>query len=264
MLADLAVRPRRLKSNPSDPTILLAYAGMDLAIHSRGATSAGRRALLLHGWEADHHDMITIAEDLATAGFFCVLPDLPAHGASGGDIMTIPDGAGAVLEIERAYGPFELCVAHSLGAAVALYALDRGAKFTRLTALTPPANYIRGLSQSARAGGAPEPLITAAIDVLRRKIPDLDRLNAASFLPRISIPGLIFIAGKDETVSPDDGREWAKAWPSAKLVELPEATHRSILRDQTVPTEIRDFVESTEIVSPNSPLPASRCAPPHA
>jgi pimeloyl-ACP methyl ester carboxylesterase len=185
----------------------------------------------VHGWETDHRDLKTISEPLTGLGFLCVLPDLPAHGGSARETMLIPEAAEALVQVGDAHGPFDLCVAHSMGAAVALVAISKGLHAGRVAFLAPPANYVRQLSLSARAAGAPEPLIAAALDVLRSRCAELDGIDSLAMAKHLTMPGLIVVAGRDEVLDPQDGRTLAAAWPASRLLDLPEASHRSVLRD---------------------------------
>lgn len=163
------MRPRRSPDDLPRPSARLARLGFDIALNVRGSSGAVWRALLVHGWEADHRALGTIASALVGLGSFCVMLDLPAHGGSAGETMMIPEAADALVAVGETHGPFDLCVAHSMGAAVALVAMSRGLRPGKTAFLAPPANYVRQLSLSARAAGAPEHLVAAALDVLRSR-----------------------------------------------------------------------------------------------
>ena len=241
-LADALTRPRRLKGDGPQPGTTLARNGFDTALHFRGSPDSARRALLVHGWETDHRDLATIAEALTGLGFFCVLPDLPAHGGSTRETMLIPEAAEPLLQIGEAHGPFDFCVAHSVGAAVALVAISKGLHAGQVAFLAPPANYVRQLSLSARAVGAPEPLIAAALDVLRSRCPDLDGIDSLTMAKHLTMPGLIVVAGRDEVLDPQDGRRLAASWPASRLLDLPEASHRSVLHHAATIRAIAELV----------------------
>lgn len=233
-LAEALTRPRRLVGDLPQPDARLSLRGIDLALHFRGPAGAARRALLVHGWETDHRDLETIAGALAGAGLLCVLPDLPAHGGSTGDTMTLPEGADALAAVDEVHGPFALCVGHSVGSAVALIGLTEGLRAETAALLAPPRNYVQQLSTSARVAGAPAPLIAAALQVLRTRCPSLDGIDSLAMAPRLTMPGLVAVAGRDQVLDPQDGRLLAGAWPGCRLLDLPEASHRSILRDAAV------------------------------
>jgi pimeloyl-ACP methyl ester carboxylesterase len=240
-LAEMLIRPRPPRLPPAPTGTYLRSGDADVAVHLRGDTGAPLRALLVHGWEGDHRDLDAIAGVLP-AGMLKVMPDLPAHGASSATTLMIPEGAEALLEVDRAYGPFDLCVSHSIGTAMALVAMDRGLRARQAVFLTPPSNYVRQTTITATAAGAPAALIAAALDVLRRRCPELDSIDSPSMAPHIRVPSLVVVAGRDRVLDPNDGRVLAGALPDATLLELPEATHRSVLNDRAVMAAILSLV----------------------
>ena len=54
------------------------------AVYARGRNAAGRTALLVHGYKDSHVGMLPIAKIYADMGYNIMLPDLHAHGLSGG------------------------------------------------------------------------------------------------------------------------------------------------------------------------------------
>lgn len=248
-LAEILIRPRKRRPPVGSADAHVTSGGREVVMHLRGRPNAPGRVLLVHGWEADHRDLLMIAEKLP-AESFCVLPDLPAHGLSPGETLMIPEGAVALGVIDAEYGPFDLCVAHSVGAAIAQFAASGGGLRTRaLVMLAPPAHYARQLSKAAQAAGAPPPLITAALDVLRKRCPDLDRVDSVALAPLVKVPCLIVVAGSDRTIDPDDGRAIAAASPNAVRLELPQATHRSLLSDEAVHEAVAAFARDRALAS---------------
>lgn len=78
--------------------------------------------LLIHGAGHDHGVWDIVAPALAAAGHRVIAPDLPAHGASGGQALTSIDAmADWVLALADALGldSFRIC-GHSMGSLVAL------------------------------------------------------------------------------------------------------------------------------------------------
>lgn len=233
-LADALIRPRRLLGEGLPGEARLLDGDRDLALYFRGDAGAPRRALLVHGWETDHRDMDHIASVLSEHGAWCVLPDLPAHGGSTGETMMIPDGAEALVAIDRKHGPFDLCVAHSMGCAIALAGMSKGLRVKAVAFLASPSNYVKQLSLSARAAGAPEPLVAAALDILRKRRPELDDIDSVAMAKHLTMPGLLVVAGRDQVLDPQDSRKLEVVWPDCVMLDLPDASHRSVLRDAAV------------------------------
>lgn len=77
--------------------------------------------------------------------------------------MMIPEAAQALVLAAETYGPFNLCVAYSMGAAIALVGVSKGLHVAKLAFLAPPANYVHQLTLSARAAGSRDKLNAAAL-----------------------------------------------------------------------------------------------------
>lgn len=240
-LAEALIRPKRPQIASPAPAAMLRTGGFDVAVHAAGDQRASYKVLVVHGWEADHRDLLGLAAKLPFSAAV-IAPDLPAHGASSGDTLMIPEGARALLAVDAAHGPFDLVIAHSIGTAVALMALAQGLRAGAAVLLTPPANYVKQLSLGARAAGAPQALVDAALDILRRRAPELDQVDSPSISPRVGIPCLVVVAGRDRTLAPADGRAVAAGLPHGVLLDLPEATHRSIIDDPAMAEAMIDLV----------------------
>jgi len=107
----------------------------------RTVEAPSRTALLVHGFGADGGAWEALARALARAGWQCVAPDLPAHGATPGDAARIaPEAmAGLLAGLAERLGLAECeVVGHSLGGALAVgLAASAGAPAARLTLIAP-------------------------------------------------------------------------------------------------------------------------------
>ena len=76
---------------------------------------------LAHGWELQAGRMGHFVEPLLRAGFRVIGIDLPAHGASGGSLLNVPDGAAAIADACAACGGVTALIGHSFGGLAALW-----------------------------------------------------------------------------------------------------------------------------------------------
>ena len=76
---------------------------MALAVYEWGEKEHPAVALA-HGWELQAGRMGHFVNPLLRAGFRVVAIDLPAHGASGGSLLNVPDGAAAIADACAACG----------------------------------------------------------------------------------------------------------------------------------------------------------------
>jgi hypothetical protein len=90
------------------------------------------------------------------------------------------------------------------------------------------------MTLAAGAAGAPEPLIAAALDILRVRCPDLDSVDSGRLASSLTMPGIVAAAGRDEVLDPDNARRLVRRWPLGRLIEDADATRRSILKSRLV------------------------------
>ena len=103
----------------------------------------GPCVVLLHGWEGAASDFSGFVPPLLVAGFSVLALDLPAHGASEGDLVSIPLAAEALLVVQDALGPqhsFHAGIGHSLGAAILIHAMTQGCRVARAALIAAPAH----------------------------------------------------------------------------------------------------------------------------
>lgn len=108
----------------SDATVV-AYRWCTDTAEKRG------QVLLIHGWTAQAMVMGLFVKPLLSAGFDVVALDLPGHGRSGGNRLSMVIGANAVLALDDAVGPFDGIVTHSFGGLVASLAVEGGSPIGR-------------------------------------------------------------------------------------------------------------------------------------
>ncbi len=76
---------------------------------------------IVHGWEFQAGRMGRFVQPLVNAGYRVVALDLPAHGASGGQLLNIGDGALALAAACAGAGEVVSVIGHSFGGLVALW-----------------------------------------------------------------------------------------------------------------------------------------------
>lgn len=67
-----------------DTFVTMAGGGRRHAVYARNGRSAGRTAILVHGYKDSHIGMLPLAKMYADMGYNVLLPDLYAHGLSDG------------------------------------------------------------------------------------------------------------------------------------------------------------------------------------
>lgn len=203
----------------------------------------GPTVLLLHGWEGRASDLAAFAPPLLAAGMRVAAMDLPAHGASAGDLTSIPAAAAALVSVGAALGPLRAVIAHSVGSAVTVEALVRGLAAERVALIGAPARYVdyaRAFALHARLDAGETAQMIAALSAQHGV--DVHAVSLPARAPMLRQPALFVHAEDDRTVAIADALESAAAWPGARLLRLADGGHRRILQAPAVVDAVTRFV----------------------
>jgi pimeloyl-ACP methyl ester carboxylesterase len=245
-----ALRP--VVDPPGDPTPWTLRAGRT-RIHGYTA-GRGPTVVLVHGWAGRAADWRHLAADLAAAGHRVVVPDLPAHGATGGARTDLFELSGALTEALARERPVAV-IAHSLGFPTTMLALRHAPEVPpAIVAIAPGRRLDQALSRfTLRAR-----LRTSLADELRRGIEERfgsdvwSELDVDRVLPSLRARGLVVHDTDDDEVPLDDARAIAAGWPDAELVTTTGLGHRRIVRDGSVRALIVSWLEEvlTDVEAP--------------
>ncbi|TIN31453.1 MAG: alpha/beta hydrolase [Mesorhizobium sp.] len=219
----------------------------------------GRNALLVHGWQGRRSDLMDIGQKLVEAGYAVWLPDLPGHGDSAGERLSIPLAAAVLQAVERLAGPFAVVVGHSIGGACVVQALEQGLSTERIVLLATPTHYGHWARFMARKAGfeGDEDAILLRLERLIGLHPD--RIDMRRQAAKMSQPAL-FIHSSDDPVVPYKGAETvASIWPGAEWLLVDGLGHQGeFLNDKVVLERVSAFVGSAPTHAETSPATAQR------
>jgi pimeloyl-ACP methyl ester carboxylesterase len=217
--------------------------GGEVVVHRLGANT-GPRALLVHGWNGAATDWQALAEALVADGFSVTALDLPAHGASPGRVSSLPRFVRGVLEADRRHGPFDVWIAHSMGAAAALAALARGSRARRvilLGGLVDPAGALRTFARGFGLNAAATRAYLAGIEHDEQMpLADVDGLSNAR---AVTTPTLIVHDRADRVIPFEHGRMLAAALPGAQFLQTDGLGHRRMLQDAAIVQSVVAFAK---------------------
>jgi len=86
---------------------------------------APRKVLILHGFDSSAVNFEQYVNPLLDKGYEVMAFDAPAHGKSGGDIITAPAYRDMIIAIHRKFGPIQSFVAHSMGGLALSLAVEK-------------------------------------------------------------------------------------------------------------------------------------------
>lgn len=202
---------------------------LDLAVHQRGK---GPATLLVHGWRGQAGDLDALADQLVDTGHTVWMPDLPGHGRSGGEHLSAPLAAAALLAVQSLAGRFEFAAAHSFGGACLIHAMTQGLQTDRVALLAPPTHYGEFARRTALQAGLPPDQLPAWIELLGRIIgTNPDTLVMREQVQHLNLPALL-VHSRDDRIVPFSAAEAvAQAWPGASWLPRDGLGHFRLLDD---------------------------------
>ncbi|MFO0549476.1 MAG: alpha/beta fold hydrolase [Polyangiaceae bacterium] len=216
------------------------FGTRSLAVHTFGE---GPTVLLAHGWGGRGTQLRAFIDPLVRAGYRVALFDGPGHdGEARFSQSSLPEMAAALRAVIGALGARAI-IAHSMGAAAVVLALERVSADVRLVFVAPPSR----LADATRSFGRALALSSRVITSLERRIEerflrplsDYDVLRAARAQ---TAPLLVVHDREDREVPVSSGRAIAQAWPGAELVLTEGLGHVRILRDAAVVERAVEFI----------------------
>jgi len=205
----------------------------------------GAPVLLVHGWQSQGADLLVLAQNLADAGYSVWAPDLPAHGHSSGERLSIPVAALALLAVQRVAGPFAAAIGHSFGGASLVHALTRGLSASRVVLLAPPTHYGAHVRQTAKAAGLEAAAAERFVQQVSATIGEpADAIDMRQQVATLRQPALLLHSTDDKVVPVAATRQVAASWQGARFVPLEGLGHFRLLGAGAVLEEIVGFVRA--------------------
>jgi pimeloyl-ACP methyl ester carboxylesterase len=206
----------------------------------------GPCVVLLHGWEGSPGDLSGFVPSLLAAGFSVLALDLPAHGASEGERVSIPLAAQALLDVQRELGAqhvFHAGIGHSLGAAILVHAMTSGFRVGRVALLAAPAHAVDYARDYCARDGLDALQTEQMLDLMHARFGvDVRAISMPAQAATRSEPALFVHSGDDRVVPVADSRLAASAWRGAQHVTVEGLGHVRLLRDGAVITRVTSFV----------------------
>ena len=210
----------------------------------------GPAVMLIHGSRDDHTLWTPLIERLVGAGRALVAVDLPGHGHSQSDHVGITPSADAILDVERALGPIEAVVAHSLGVLVSIKALGKGLHAGAAVLIAAP---LPTRPELARRQFMPiDPDLPASVKLRitelmaerDRRASVHDRFNPEGEAAGLRARALFIHCDDDELWPPAASQALADCWAGSRLEVTHGLGHRAIARDAKVVRRVVGFLDA--------------------
>jgi alpha-beta hydrolase superfamily lysophospholipase len=197
----------------------------------RGASKA---VILCHGFGESSYDRSAYSSLLLGNGFAVLRPDSRGHGGSGGINTFGIREAGDIVQWIRAikyFSPISKIygLGESLGGAILLQSLERGADFRAVVAESPFASFFEVANDELRdeVGLVLGPLLVRQSLLYARLIHQVDLNDAqpARAVAHSRVPILLIQGEMDGVTQPEHSREIVRANPAIELWVVPLAQH---------------------------------------
>jgi pimeloyl-ACP methyl ester carboxylesterase len=200
------------------------------------AAGDGPVVMLMHGLGERAAVLGGFIEPLVDAGYKVVGVDLPGHGDSGGQTTNPIKMAAAARAVADHFGRPHALIAHSLGGAGALWAMNAGLEPDRAVLIAPVVDMTYAMDFFKTAFGLPP----KAIDGLQRKIERRfgsniwNELAGDRLAANMDTPGLVFHDPDDPQVPYEGSERLVRAWKNSTVIDAPGLGHGPITRDLSV------------------------------
>ena len=239
--------PKPLPSDVTTTSIQIAtppqgqeQSDMTVKVHCQGK---GPAALLVHGWRSQAANLQNLSTLLVDSGFQVWMPDLPGHGHSEGERLSMPLAADVLHAVQKISGPFSMAVGHSYGGASLVHAIAGGLDVKRVALLAAPTHYGKFARLSASQAGLPKDMVDAWLLYLEKEIGcHPDEIDMKRQAQTLSMPALLAHSNDDPVAPFDQLREVASIWRGAKWLPLEGLGHFRLLSDPALLSELKQFV----------------------
>ncbi|GGA37313.1 alpha/beta hydrolase [Dyella nitratireducens] len=238
----------------------LVINGESIATYVWGDPSRQPYALLVHGWSSFGLRYLPWVAKLRELGFAVVTFDQPGHGASSGNLCTLPDFIATIRAIGRHFGNAALAIGHSMGGAAVALAQDEHWYARRLVLIAPAADIEAAAGRFIRFVRLGEHLREPFIAWCERRTGvRMRELQVHRHVPTLGQPGLIVHDLDDREVPWDEGERYARYWPGARLLTTQGLGHHRVLDAPEVIEATLAFLRGERVgdrvvASPNLPF----------
>jgi pimeloyl-ACP methyl ester carboxylesterase len=211
----------------------------------------GPTVLLIPGWESNASGMRGFVRPLLAQGFRVVAFDGPAHGRSTGKQTNFVDYSGAIETVIQTLGPVQAIIAHSFGAAAALFTLSREPNLSveRVVSIGAPSRLKEMVDIWTTFVG----MTHSSVAEMRRKLVDrvglpLEGIAVETAVSQLTIPGLIIHDQADTVVPYANAEAIHDQWRASTLLTTEGLDHRGPLQDRNVLRQVTAFLTEPLLV----------------
>ena len=205
---------------------------------------SGPQVLLVHGWEGRGTQLGAFIEPLLEAGNQVFAWDGPAHGDSPGESTHLLEFSKALKEDLEYLATIESVIAHSMGAASLLLAMEDGIKVKKAILIASPTQWASAVYSLAARLKLRDATLKAMLKSLEERVgKPIESFNIQDSSLKEKISLFILHDEKDDAVPLSEFTKLQKVFPEAKGKLYSGLGHRRILKDAGVILEVVKFIK---------------------
>ena len=213
----------------------------EIVVYSYG--NSIKKILLVHGWSGRGTQLVKIADAFLENGYSTISFDAPAHGKSGTKTTLMLEFIESILEVEKAHGPFEFAVGHSLGGMSILNAIKKGLQVKKAVIIGSGNSVINIVNTFVEKIGLPNKVAVLMRNNFEKKYHfDMESFSAYVAAKEVKIPVLVIHDNDDEDIPVSEAHHIFENLSDKEILITNKLGHRKILGDESVINKIVEFL----------------------
>lgn len=230
-----------MESESTQTKLLVPTINKEIVVYAYG--NSNKKILLVHGWSGRGTQLVKIADAFLENGYSTLSFDAPAHGKSGTKTTLMLEFIESILEVEKAHGPFEFAVGHSLGGMSILNAIKKGLQVEKAVVIGSGNSVINIVNTFVEKIGLPNKVAVLMRKSFEKKYQfDMESFSAYEAAKEVRIPVLVIHDNNDEDIPVSEAHHLAENLSDKEVLITNNLGHRKILGDSNVIAKIVEFL----------------------
>jgi pimeloyl-ACP methyl ester carboxylesterase len=230
-----------MESESTQTKLLVPTINKEIVVYAYG--NSNKKILLVHGWSGRGTQLVKIADAFLENGYSTLSFDAPAHGKSGTKTTLMLEFIESILEVEKAHGPFEFAVGHSLGGMSILNAIKKGLQVEKAVVIGSGNSVINIVNTFVEKIGLPNKVAVLMRKSFEKKYQfDMESFSAYEAAKEVRIPVLVIHDTNDEDIPVSEAHHLAENLSDKEVLITNNLGHRKILGDSNVIAKIVEFL----------------------
>lgn len=234
-------REFHMEATSKQTKLFVPSISKQIVVYTYGNSS--KKILLVHGWSGRGTQLVKIADAFIENGYSIISFDAPAHGKSGTKTTLMLEFIESILEVEKAYGPFEFAVGHSLGGMSILNAIKKGLHIKKAVVIGSGNSVINIVNTFIEKIGLPNDVAVLMKNNFEKKYHfEMESFSAYVAAKEVKIPVLVIHDTDDEDIPVSEAYHLAENLTNKEILITNTLGHRKILGDSKVIQKIVEFL----------------------